>query len=210
MDIHPPKRPIASVREFLLEIFTVTCGIVIALGLEGAVHARDARHLARQTRDDFMTEVSANRATIAQRLAGAKADQALLLSLIEDCTKRLAHQLSALPPTTLGRDFTALPLDAWQTALATRGIGELDHPTVRALSAAYDAQGAFNTLLARSLDEWLAVAAYGDIATDTDAQARQALEHLRIGYGLAVSMVQIEKNLDQLYGKAQNALRDAQ
>jgi hypothetical protein len=54
------------------------------------------------------------------------------------------------------------------------------------------------------------VAAYGDIATDTDAQARQALEHLRIGYGLAVSMVQIEKNLDQLYGKAQNALRDAQ
>lgn len=38
MDIHPPHHPIRSVRDFLLQSFTVTCGIIIALRALGIVN----------------------------------------------------------------------------------------------------------------------------------------------------------------------------
>ncbi len=34
MEVHPPHQPIHTVRDFLLHIFTITIGLLIALGLE--------------------------------------------------------------------------------------------------------------------------------------------------------------------------------
>jgi hypothetical protein len=56
MEIHKPK-PVHSVREFLTEIGTIVCGILIALGLEQAVEALHARHLVKQAEEAMRAEI---------------------------------------------------------------------------------------------------------------------------------------------------------
>ena len=57
MDIHPPEHPIRSFRDFAVQIFTVTCGIIIALGLEALVVHRHEARLLRETRAEFSAEI---------------------------------------------------------------------------------------------------------------------------------------------------------
>jgi len=56
MDIHKPKAA-HSWREFLTEIGTIVCGILIALGLEQAVEAFHRHHLVEQAEDAMRTEI---------------------------------------------------------------------------------------------------------------------------------------------------------
>jgi hypothetical protein len=74
MDIHPPEHPIRSVRDFLVQMFTVTCGIIIALGLEALVTWRSDASLASVTRADFRAEISENLANLEQVKPGMQSD----------------------------------------------------------------------------------------------------------------------------------------
>jgi hypothetical protein len=56
MDIHKPKAA-HNWREFLTEIGTIVCGILIALGLEQAVEALHRRHLVEQAEEAMRTEI---------------------------------------------------------------------------------------------------------------------------------------------------------
>ena len=56
MDIHKPKA-MHNWREFLTEIGTIVCGILIALGLEQAVETLHARHLTEQAEEAMRAEI---------------------------------------------------------------------------------------------------------------------------------------------------------
>ena len=59
MEIHKPKAA-HSFREFLTEIGTIMCGILIALGLEQAVEWSHWQERLRQTREQVNTEISSD------------------------------------------------------------------------------------------------------------------------------------------------------
>lgn len=59
MEIHKPHAA-RSWREFLVEIGTITCGILIALGLEQGIEALHERHIAEEARKAIRAEVSEN------------------------------------------------------------------------------------------------------------------------------------------------------
>ena len=56
MEIHKPKAA-HTLREFLTEIGTIVCGILIALGLEQAVEALHSRHLVAQAEEAMRAEI---------------------------------------------------------------------------------------------------------------------------------------------------------
>jgi hypothetical protein len=56
MDIHKPKAA-HSIREFLIEIGTIICGILIALGLEQGVEWLHTQHLREEARDAIRGEL---------------------------------------------------------------------------------------------------------------------------------------------------------
>ena len=60
LDIHPPTKPIHSVKDFLLHLFTITRGILIALGLEGVVERAHHRNLAREAKTNLVREMTDN------------------------------------------------------------------------------------------------------------------------------------------------------
>ena len=59
MDIHKPKAA-HSIREFLIEIGTIICGILIALGLEQVATAIHERRIADEARESVRAEVREN------------------------------------------------------------------------------------------------------------------------------------------------------
>ena len=45
IEVHPPDEKIHGVRDFLLHLFTITIGLLIALGLEAGVERLHHHHL---------------------------------------------------------------------------------------------------------------------------------------------------------------------
>lgn len=74
MDIHKPKAA-HSWREFLIEIGTIICGILIALALEQAVEVVHRTSEVREAREALRAEIKADAATIR---FGLEEDKCLL------------------------------------------------------------------------------------------------------------------------------------
>lgn len=203
MDIHRPKHPVASLRGFLLEMFTVTCGIIIALGLDGLVVAHHNDRLRQQALRDFQAEVGASQQRLGAILSGQAADSALIEKLLQYGTERLAHRPTKFPGgQIIARSFAFLPSDAWQTALATQAIAQLSFEQVRALAALHAGDVVFNDFQAHAREQWVGIAAFGDPEQLDDAEIRNALQVLRVAYAYQKSIVALAQDL---LGKADAA-----
>ena len=77
MDIHKPKAA-HSIREFLIEIGTIICGILIALGLEQVLEFAHTEQQLHEAREALREEV---RIDVAFQLSGVEADRCLDLAL---------------------------------------------------------------------------------------------------------------------------------
>jgi hypothetical protein len=67
MDIHRPKVA-HNIREFLIEIGTIICGILIALGLEQAIEALHWRHVVGEEREALKDELGQLRTAMLTRM----------------------------------------------------------------------------------------------------------------------------------------------
>jgi hypothetical protein len=81
MEIHKPKAT-HNWREFLTEIGTIVCGLLIALGLEQVVEALHAHHLIEQAEEAMRSEI-----------IDADGPQAYVRLAVAPC---LSHQLNLL------------------------------------------------------------------------------------------------------------------
>jgi hypothetical protein len=206
MDIHKPKHPIHGVGAFLFEMFTVTCGIVIALSLEGlVVNWRDAR-LVRQTRQDFAAEIADNlqkTQTVHDEAAG---DEAWMRAALAYAAARLKNDNSKTLPNLAPRRFAVLRNSAWETALATQAIRLLRFDEARALAAAYNDQAAFNDISARARDQWIGISVADNVAELSDVEIRAAMGLLHVSIAYTASMAVLEARLMDEYKAAQKAI----
>jgi hypothetical protein len=62
LDVHPPHEPIHTWRDFFLHLATITVGLLIALGLEGAVEYLHHRHIVAEARENIRHELELNEA----------------------------------------------------------------------------------------------------------------------------------------------------
>ena len=89
MDVHPPHEPIHSWRDFLLHLLTITIGLLIALGLEGAVEAMHHRHIVREARENVRQEIEQNEAEAKKNVAAVEKDRDnMKLNLVKARTLR--------------------------------------------------------------------------------------------------------------------------
>jgi hypothetical protein len=197
MDIHPPEHPIRSLRDFLVQIFTVTVGIIIALGLEALVTWRGDVALARAARADFTAELTANIDKINQQLPGMKGDQTWMAAMITWGEAKLKHAPTKSPPDLPdSRRFVVMSNAAWDTALATQAIHHLRFTEARSLADAYTTQKILNDLTIRAEEQWLGMAAYsGDPDAMTDAELRTGLATLRVAAVYTGSLLALEQKI---------------
>lgn len=138
MDIHAPESPISSFKDFALHIAIVTCGILIALGLEGIREAVHNRHLVRETRENVRSEMEVNDEHGKDELPRVASYSDSLKLLIKDLPslatqdpKQVSTRLAAIQNP--GYFFLS---NSWQSALSTGALELMSTDEVNAYGGA--------------------------------------------------------------------------
>jgi hypothetical protein len=134
MDIHAPERPIESFKDFALHIAVVTCGILIALGLEGVRESVHNHHLVRETRENVRFEMEVNIEHGKDEFPRIASYNGQLKSLIKDLPTLAAQhpeQVSQRLAVIQNPGYFFLS-NSWQSALST---GALEHMSTYEVSA---------------------------------------------------------------------------
>ena len=140
MDVHKPK-PVHSWREFLTEIGTIICGILIALGLEQAVTAFDWSRRVAETRDAIGLELGENLGKMENRLQLERCvDQRLdaLAGIVDR-----AAQTGALPPLPEPRNppYTSWGNGVWSSAVSAQTASRFPADELRRYGRFYSLLG---------------------------------------------------------------------
>ena len=131
-----------------MHILVVTCGILIALGLEGIREAAHSRHLVRETRENIHFEMSTNLENSHDELQRVKQGERAMEQMVaefrtttdadpEAMERRLA---AAANPNYF---FTAT---SWQAALSTGVLGQIRPDEVIRYAGAAEIIGIYSKL----------------------------------------------------------------
>ena len=136
MDIHKPKAA-HSWREFLIEIGTIICGILIALGLEQLVSNLEWGRKVAETREALGLEVGDNLAKLEIRVAlsnciGQRLDA---LALIVDRASRTGSLPALAAPSPPGN--RSWSTGVWSSALSAQSASHLSAEQLRGYSRVY-------------------------------------------------------------------------
>ena len=172
MDVHPPRQPIHTVKDFLLHLLTITVGLFIALSLEAAVESLHHRHLVRDARANLHREITANHeqyAMNAKWIAENREQLARNIELLRDLRKG-----KKLDPANLGwhwqwNSFSGV---AWRAARDNGAVSYMEPDLISSYSWIYLQQDYVNaTVLAIVSEESKAGAALEAAADPSNLSA---------------------------------------
>ena len=146
MDVDVPRHPIESRRDFFIHLFTITCGLLIALALEGLVEwshhmslVHEARMNIRQELENNKDAANKNLASIEKQIATTKADLAT-----EHRMQRLNKQPNGLKnfhgSLSFSFEWSSISDAAWQTARDTGALGYMKYADVQGYAEVYSDQ----------------------------------------------------------------------
>jgi hypothetical protein len=145
LDVHPPHKAIHGTGEFFLHLFTITVGLLIAVGIEGAVERHEHHRLSEDARETMTAEIRRNLANTND-----------LLQNVEEQQKRMRGNLAMLEKIQLNpsgpeadnanidASFGSVGLEstAWRTAQATGALSYMPYEQAKRFSEIYtQAQG---------------------------------------------------------------------
>ena len=146
IDVHPPGKAISNASEFFLHLFTITIGLLIAVGIEAGVERHEHHELALQARQTMTAEIRHNAGTVAEALADITREQQKNNDTLANLQK---VQLNPNDPSAdnfnLDLSFNILGFEdtAWRTAQATGALGFMPYAESNRYSDIYDAEQTF-------------------------------------------------------------------
>ena len=197
MDIHKPKAA-HSWREFLIEIGTIICGILIALGLEQGIEAFRTHETVEALKSVLNRELASNRARY-ERLRDSDA-----------CSERLIRELvvwaTKAPPGVVHGDLSiarpALGTSSWELARSNPAFAHLPLEEQTAYSTVYNMIGNQQHFLFDEQETWRAIK--GSLPFSGDPAVRSNMVPLltaALGYqrGRQMNYDYIFQKLDELH-----------
>jgi hypothetical protein len=205
MDIHPPHAPIRSIGDFLLQLVTITAGIVIALSFEGVREWRHDRNLVREAQETIAREIADNKKEIDTELAGFGDRRKKLETAYRFANDLLTARKTDIHQVDVGSSLADLSAASWQTAERTGALAHMDYGEVQKYSKVYGIQQLFVDQQRRSL-EHISVALTLFAGSDPTAAPPRDLETFRQQVMLLRGDLVIEEQLGQrlaeVYGAA--------
>jgi len=181
MEFHAPESPIHSFKDFFIHILVVTCGILIALGLEGVREMVHNHRLVRETRENVRFEMGINQEHSKDELARVALYDKQLKSLIVDLPE-LAHQHPEQINQRLGSIFNPgyfFLTNSWQSALSTGALEHMSTDEVNAYGGAAEVIKIYTGLQKEAeTQETDTKAFFSSHPTPTPDQLEQGTEHL--------------------------------
>jgi hypothetical protein len=146
LDVHPPHHAIGNLSEFFLHLFTITIGLLIAVGIEAAVEHHQHRELAREARETMKEEIRKNAENTNDALKDISSEQQRMKGNLAAVRK---VQLNPNDPAAnnlnldISYNTTGLEDTGWKTAQATGALAFMPYAESTKYSAIYGAEQAF-------------------------------------------------------------------
>jgi len=146
LDVHPPHSAMHGIRDFLLHLFTITVGLLIALSLEGCVERAHHRHLVHEAEASLRTEIQNNANAIPGALEDLHKQQAAIKHDVE-VLQYIVQNHKAPKDSNMEITFRAIGLDdvAWKTAQTTTAISYMPYSEAQEYATLYSLQDKFSS-----------------------------------------------------------------
>ncbi len=204
MDIHPPHGAPHTVKEFLLQLLTITVGVLIALSLEGVVEWQHHRNLVHEAEMNLAAEIGQNESGLKDALKQMDKTQADLIRLLQTVRALQTNRNAKVDNLDLSVSISTLQSSAWNATSVTGAIGYMKYDAVQEYSDIYDLQQQFLSIQQKSIDTMVILESHGVLARAnlekvSDAQMAEAARS--IGQAMAaVKMTQdVGKALETSY-----------
>ena len=144
MDIHAPHHPIESKRDFFLHLFTITCGLLIALGLEGLVEMAHHHSLVVEARANIRRELDDNQKATEKDVRSVQEDEARFRKNLD--TERALRDNPNMHGTIQATfNWNSTYDSAWRTARDTGALAYMPYAEVQRYADVYGQQEIANT-----------------------------------------------------------------
>ena len=142
LDVHPPHEPIHGWRDFLLHLFTITIGLLIALSLEGLVEWQHHRHLVHEAEASLHAEIQSNAKGMQDSITDLhhkqddlKHDVTVLKYLIKN------HKFPEEAHISMGVAIHTFDDVSWRTAQSTGALSYMPYARAEEYADIYNEQG---------------------------------------------------------------------
>jgi hypothetical protein len=148
LDVHPPHKAIGNMGEFFLHLFTITIGLLIAVGIEAAVEHHQHRELARAARETMTEEIRKNAGSVKDALSDIASEEQRIKNDLDGLRK---VQLNPNDPAAnnlhldVTYESTGLEDTGWQTAQATGALAFMPYAESKKFSQIYATERTFLT-----------------------------------------------------------------
>ena len=157
LDVHAPEHPLTTRKDFFLHLFTITIGLLIALGLENTAEWIHHVHQRREADANIVSELRDNEHDVNDMLAAAPKERDSLIRALKFLDAHMQHKPTDITNIELGMTFASLHDASWQTANANGSLGYMEYAHIKRYSAAYTLQAQFNALQQETLTAYLTV-----------------------------------------------------
>ena len=143
LDVHLPHKSLHGFWDFILHLFTISVGLLIATQIESCVERQHHAHLAEEARQELRTEIAANVKDLRQLQPGLKQWRAQIaadlaaMQRIEDHPNDPKAQHAAL---TINASGITLDDTAWRTAQSTGALAYMPYEEAEHYAGIYQAQ----------------------------------------------------------------------
>ena len=142
LDVHPPHKAIHGTGEFLLHLFTITIGLLIAVGIEGAVERHHHTELANEAQETMTAEIRKNETTMKDALQSIAAERKQM-SMNQDSISKVQKDPKQDAVLDVSYSSKGMEQTAWQTAQATGALSYMPYEKAEKYSSIYNAQHEF-------------------------------------------------------------------
>jgi hypothetical protein len=155
LDVHAPEHGINGARDFFLHLFTITIGLLIALGLEAGVEAIHHRHQREEAETLVRREIENNLNKLQDGAPQAIAELHQMSRVLQTLEARAQSQPGALNEKDFIFHEAPIQDAAWRTAASTGALTLMNYAEVERFSDAYKEQALLQTMEEQALDDYL-------------------------------------------------------
>ena len=142
LDVHAPHKTIHGTGDFFLHLFTITIGLLIAVGIEALVTRHEHRKLAQEAVETMTAEIRRNFDSTKRAMQAVETQQAHMEANLTALAKIQKNPNSATRSTThIDASFgsTSFESTAWRTAQTTGALSYMSYEQAQKFSGIYDA-----------------------------------------------------------------------
>lgn len=207
LDVHAPHEPIHGWKEFLLHLFTITIGLLIALGLEGMVEWQHHRHLVHEAEASLHNEIKSNSDAMKRALDSLHKNQENLkrdVSLLKQ--EMQAGKLPAHTGLDVGFHIQTFDGVAWKTAQATGALAYMPYGDAHEYADIYNTQEELAASEAQAArDTIVSIAPFMNISDNdpdpTKEQAAVMIDKIQLQQAQLTLVDNFMQSLDKAYQK---------